>query len=92
MPPGGNDARGAALAELAALMHRLHTEPGIGDKIARAEQEPLDELQRANLREMRREWRQSNALPESLVQARTLAASRCEHAWRAQRRTRASTA
>ena len=43
-------------------------------------------MQRANLREIRREWRQSTALPESLVQARTLAASRCEHAWRAQRR------
>jgi carboxypeptidase Taq len=86
MPPGGNEARAGALAELAALMHRLQTDPAQGDEIACAEQEPLDELQRANLREMRREWRQATALPEALVQARTLAASRCEHAWRAQRR------
>ena len=85
MPPGGNDARGAALAELAALMHRLQTEPALADEIAAAEQEPLDDLQRANLREIRREWRHATALPEALVQARTLAASRCEHAWRAQR-------
>ena len=38
MPPGGNEARGAARAALAAVMHRLHTEPGLGAQIARAEQ------------------------------------------------------
>ncbi len=85
MPPRGNEARGAALAELAALMHRLRTEPQLRERIERAEQEPLDGLQRANLREIRREWRQANALPEALVQARSLSSSRCEHAWRAQR-------
>ena len=85
MPPKGIEARGAALAELAALMHRLRTEPHWRDRIDRAEQEPLDALQRANLREVRREWRDANALPEALVQARSLASSNCEHAWRAQR-------
>jgi len=34
---------------------------------------------------MRRQWRQSNALPEDLVQRAVLATSRCEHAWRTQR-------
>jgi carboxypeptidase Taq len=85
MPPKGIEARGAALAELAALMHRLRTEPQLQERIERAEQEPLDATQRANLREMRREWQQATALPEALVQARSLASSRCEHAWRAQR-------
>jgi len=86
MPPKGIEARGVALAELAALMHRLQTEPPLRERIDRAEQEPLDALQRANLREIRREWQQANALPEALVEARSLASSRCEHAWRAQRR------
>jgi carboxypeptidase Taq len=85
MPPKGNDARAAALAELAALMHRLHTEPGLAERIARAEQEPLSDLQRANLREIRRQWQLANALPESLVQRHELLTSRCEHAWRTQR-------
>jgi carboxypeptidase Taq len=85
MPPRSNEARGAALAELAALLHRMRTEPQLRERIERAEEEPLAELQRANLREIRREWRHANALPEALVQARSLAASRCEHAWRAQR-------
>ena len=85
MPPRGNQARAAALAEMAALMHRLRTDPALLDQLARAEQEPLSDQQRANLREIRRDWRNANALPESLVQARQLATSRCEHAWRRQR-------
>ena len=47
--------------------------------------EPLDDLQQANLREIRRDWLMSNALPESLVQRQTIASARCEHAWRTQR-------
>ena len=42
-------------------------------------------MQRANLREIRRDWQRANALPESLVQRRQMAGSRCEHAWREQR-------
>jgi carboxypeptidase Taq len=85
MPPGGNEARAAAMAEMAALLHRMRTDGALATDLARAEQEPLDDAQRANLREMRRDWRLSNALPESLVQRRELATSRCEHAWRSQR-------
>ncbi len=85
MPPKGNEARAAALAEMAALLHRMRTEPKLKEQLARAEQEPLSDLQRANLREMRRQWQASNALPETLVQQQQLAASRCEHAWRTQR-------
>jgi carboxypeptidase Taq len=50
-----------------------------------AEKEPLDAVERANLREMRRDWRDANALPESLIEAKTLAGAKCEHAWRSQR-------
>ncbi len=85
MPPKGVEARAAAMGEMAALLHRMRTDPALPDRMARAEQEPLVELQRANLREMRREWRLSNSLPESLVQRQQLATSRCEHAWRSQR-------
>ena len=85
MPPAGNEARAAAMTEMAGLMHRLRTEPQLRDGLDRAEQENLTEPQRANLREMRRQWRRSNALPEALVQRAKLATSRCEHAWRTQR-------
>ncbi|MCW5635551.1 MAG: carboxypeptidase M32 [Rubrivivax sp.] len=85
MPPKGIEARAAAMAEMAALLHRMRTDARLPDQLTRAEQEPLSDAQRANLREMRREWRLSNALPERLVQRRQLATSRCEHAWRTQR-------
>ena len=85
MPPKGNEARAAALAEMAALLHRMRTDAKLPDQLSRAEQEPLSNMERANLREMRRQWRVSNALPESLVQRQQIASSRCEHAWRTQR-------
>ncbi|MEO5733803.1 MAG: carboxypeptidase M32 [Rubrivivax sp.] len=85
MPPKGNEARGAAMAEMAALMHRLRTDPQLQIHLEQAEQESLSEIQRANLREMQRQWQASNALPEDLVVRAQLASSRCEHAWRSQR-------
>jgi carboxypeptidase Taq len=85
MPPKGNPARAAALTEMAALLHRMRTDPALAEHIAGAEQEALSDLQRANLREIQRDWQHANALPESLVQRRQMASSRCEHAWRTQR-------
>ncbi len=73
------------MAEMGSLLHRLVTDPQLARELDGAEAEPLTEPQRANLREMRRHWRQSNALPEALVQRAVLATSRCEHAWRTQR-------
>jgi carboxypeptidase Taq len=85
MPPKGNEARAAAEAELDTLIHSLRTDPQQVAWMDQAEKEPLGELERANLREIRRQWRLANALPTSLVEAQTLAAARCEHAWRTQR-------
>jgi len=85
MPPKGSEARASAMAEMSALLHRMRTDPRLAELLARAEDEALEPMQRANLFEMRREWRNSNALPEALVEASSLAAARCEHAWRSQR-------
>ncbi|MFN3984956.1 MAG: carboxypeptidase M32 [Rhodocyclaceae bacterium] len=85
MPPKGADARAAAEAELSGLIHRTRCDPRIPDWLARAEDEALDAMQRANLREMRRDWLLAAALPDALVEAKTVAEARCEHAWRSQR-------
>lgn len=85
MPAKGSAARAAAQAELHALIHGLRSDSQVGALIVRAEDEPLDDFERANLREMRREWRAAATLPSALVEARTLAGARCEHAWRNQR-------
>ena len=85
MPTKGSSARADAIAEMDALLHRLRVDPALKSLLERAEDEALDGIERANLREMRRDWLNSNALPESLVEARSLASSRCEHDWQTQR-------
>lgn len=85
MPAQGNAARGAALAELDVLLHQTLTDPALSALMATAQQEALEVPERANLREMRRDWEQANLLPARLVEAKSLAGSRCEHAWRTQR-------
>lgn len=74
------------MAELGLLIHHKRTAPELGDWIAKAESEPLDELQRANLREIKRHWQDASLLPGDLVEALSLAGSKCEHAWRRQRK------
>lgn len=85
MPPMGNEARAAAMAEMSSLLHGMRTDKALAEQVQRAGQEPLDDQQRANLREIQRDWRSSNALPEALVRRRSMAHARCEHAWREQR-------
>lgn len=85
MPAKGNEARSLALAEMDGLLHQLATDPALPGLLDSAATEPLDDTQRANLREIRRAWRAANALPQALVEAKSLANNRCEHAWRTQR-------
>nr|WP_024968143.1 carboxypeptidase M32 [Pantoea sp. IMH] len=85
MPPGGSQARGAALAELSVLQHEILTGKQVSQWLDEAEQASLNDVEQANLFEMRRAWQQAALLPASLVEAKSVAGSRCEHAWRQQR-------
>jgi carboxypeptidase Taq len=75
MPPNGNDARGAAMAELAVLMH---------ETLTKLDFTGVDVT--PSVREMRRQWRVATLLPSALVEKKSLAGTRCEHAWRTQRK------
>ena len=86
MPPGGSQARGEALAELGVLQHQILTDKNVANGLEAAQQENLSEDERANLAEMTRAYHQAALLPESLVEAKSLAGNRCEHAWRTQRK------
>ena len=57
------------MAELGVLIHGKRTAPELGEWIAKAESEPLDEHQRANLREIKRQWQDASLLPGALVEA-----------------------
>jgi carboxypeptidase Taq len=85
MPSKGNEARSAAMAELAVLLHETLTAPHLGPALDAAKAECTDPVEAASVREMRRQWQTANLLPASLVEAKSLAGTRCEHAWRTQR-------
>ena len=84
MAPQGGAELGEALATLRGYLHGQSTLPALGEWLAAASQDErnLDPWQRANLREMRREWRRATALGQDLVEAMALAESRSEQAWR----------
>ena len=82
MPSGGAKARAQATATLKTILHDLLAAPELGDLIAEAASEALDEWQSANLVEMRRLWLRECAVPADLVAAHSQAASRSEQAWR----------
>ncbi|WP_241648570.1 carboxypeptidase M32 [Rosenbergiella collisarenosi] len=85
MPHGGSDARGEALAELSVMHHEILVQQTTGELLAQAQNEGLDDDQLANLREMARQYTDAALLPAELVEAKALAGSRCEQAWRQQR-------
>ena len=83
MPEGANDGRAEQTATLSVLAHELATDPRVGDLLAEAEgDETLDDWQRANLREMRRNYVHATAVPGDLVEATSKAVSVCEMTWR----------
>ncbi|WP_142847800.1 carboxypeptidase M32 [Telmatospirillum sp. J64-1] len=84
MPADGAEARGGQLAALKGLHHELMTAPQVGEWLDEAEsrQDGLNDWQRANLREFRREYVHATAVPGDLVEATSRAVSACEMTWR----------
>jgi carboxypeptidase Taq len=84
MPAGGAEARAEQLAALSVVCHGLLADPAVGDLLDHAEggAQTLDDWQRANLREMRRQWIHATALDARLVEALSKACSACEQIWR----------
>ncbi|PKF77461.1 carboxypeptidase M32 [Vibrio sp. vnigr-6D03] len=85
MPAGGSEARSEALAELSVHLHQLSNKPELAEWFDKAGSESLSADETASLAEMKRIWQQETVLPEELVEAKSLAGSKCEHAWRTQR-------
>ena len=85
MPKNGNDARSNAMAELSLHIHQLSTAEHLGDLFDKAQFDNLSETETASLREMKDNWQKASVVPDDLVEAQSLAGSKCEHAWRDQR-------
>jgi len=84
MPIGGSQARGSALAEISLLLNDFISESEIGDllKACNEEIQRLTPWQQANVREIERKWLNATSVSGELVKAKSLAGSKCEHAWR----------
>ena len=76
MPDGGNDARGAAMAELSVLIHQLTTAPQLADWISVAETESLEAQERASLTAIKRRPLRPRRTLETIHTANTASASR----------------
>src|SRR5262245_57401521 len=83
MPRGSSDLRGEQLAALETETHSIVTSPRVSRLLERAEanSQGLEDWQRANLREMRRERDHSIATPQNLVSRLAKATSRAEIKW-----------
>jgi carboxypeptidase Taq len=82
MPRGSSDLRGEQLAALETESHSLVTSPRVSRLLDRAETIPgLEDWQRANLREMRRERDHAIATPQNLVSRLAKATARAEVKW-----------
>ncbi|MEO2175667.1 MAG: carboxypeptidase M32, partial [bacterium] len=82
MPVGGGQVRGQALSALQVVIHGLKTDPKIADWLEAAVTEDLDNWQSANLREIKRVYREATCMPADLVARLEQATTAAEQAWR----------
>jgi carboxypeptidase Taq len=83
MPRGSSDVRGEQLAALEIESHTLLTSPRVSRLLERAEAnlQGLDDWQKANLQEMRRERDHAIATPQALVSRLAKATALAEVRW-----------
>ena len=81
----GNNARSQSLAEISSSIHELITAKKIKKLIDSSQTEDLNELELANLREIKNEWLMTHVLPKKLITAGHLSQLKCEFEWRKQR-------
>jgi carboxypeptidase Taq len=82
MAVGGGEKRAEAMSALAGMHHARATAPEIADWIDTAQQEALNEDQRAALHEFRRQYTNMTCLPTEFVERQTTARLRSEQLWR----------
>lgn len=84
LPPGAGDARANQKAALAGVIHEKQVDPALGDLITRlktADLSPLNEYQRATVREAARDYKKATAVTEELVRREAELESRGYATW-----------
>ncbi|OUW06238.1 MAG: hypothetical protein CBD16_00345 [Betaproteobacteria bacterium TMED156] len=86
MSSNGNKARSESLAEITSFMHELLSKKNIKKLILNSEEEDLNHIELANLREIKRSWLRKSVLPKKLIIKSQISKSNCEFEWRVQRK------
>ncbi len=79
MPRGAADQRSEEMAALESVLHARRTDPRVGDWLAKAE--AADDVARANLRHIRRDYDRAVKVPADLAKALAKATSRAQGIW-----------
>ncbi|MBX3360747.1 MAG: carboxypeptidase M32 [Phycisphaeraceae bacterium] len=83
MPSGGADARAEQRSMIATMVHERRTSARVGELIVACEHDAsLPETERANVREMRRDYDLLTKLPASLVGEIASTATKAQEAWK----------
>lgn len=89
MPAGGVEYRGEQLAQIAGLVHRMKSDPKLGDLLDAASrdtgEDPLS-AEAVNVREWSLDRERALKLPESLVEEMARVSSVAQHEWAEARR------
>src|SRR5687767_9816940 len=82
MPPKGGPARTRAMATLQAIAHARLIEPEMGELLAElAENDDLEEHQKASVRIVKLDYDKATKVPEDLVRASAEARGNAYQAW-----------
>ena len=81
-PKGSIESRSREIAELSKITDERLLSPKLIELIENINLEELDEWQKANVREIRRDIRESSYLNHKQKEEYILATTKCEYAWR----------
>ena len=86
MPAHGSAFRGEQMGLLARLCHEMATSPRLAQLLAAVEQQTLDDVAQANVREIRRTHARAVRVPSALVEELARVCSVAQAAWREARK------
>ncbi|MGE3408779.1 MAG: carboxypeptidase M32 [Pirellulales bacterium] len=85
LPPAGNEYRAEQMTHLAGMVHRLRTDPRLGEWLVELSDSPpaADPASEsgATIRELRRQYEKKLRLPQALVEELTRTSVLAQHAW-----------
>ncbi len=81
MPPGAVSQRAEEMGAMEAVLHARRTDPRLGEWLASIDEAGLGEVERANLRILRREYARATRVPGELATALARTTSTAQRVW-----------